>query len=169
MPSSLTMFAGLASQAACKGVKQMSTLRDELNETIKSHKITDLNFLRINDWSWVLKKLADAFLSHGKNSLDNVWLWDSIKEPYKKYKPEDCIKELMLLIDSLASYYLIVTDEDGKYWVLDGKGHAIITALSSSRLFEYYITNKDFSWLLCENHHGIFYIKKTKDSVHANA
>ena len=137
----------------------MNTIRDELNGTINSENIKDIEFLRMNDWQWIIDKLANEFLSHGKQSLERIWLWDSIKEPYTSYQPEDGVEELKSLLDQSESYWFIASDEDGKYWVLEGTGKAIVNVLSETRYFEYYITNKNISWLVCENHHGVMIIK----------
>lgn len=147
----------------------MNTLRDELNEVISSENIQGLEFLRMNDWQWIMDKLAGTFLSHGKQSLDRIWLWDSIKEPYTSYQTNDGIDELNSLLSQSGTYWFIVSDEDGKYWILDGTGKAIIKTLSATRYFEYYITNKEISWLVCENHHGVMVLKGSIGPERENA
>ena len=135
------------------------TLRDELSEVMCSNKIEDLEFLRVNRWQWILEKFAETFLSQGKLSLQRIWLWESVKKPYQYYQAEDTIKELEKILDTYEKYWFIVTDEDGKYWVLEGTGVAIIKVISESRYFEFYITDKMFSWFVCENHHNEIIIK----------
>ena len=147
----------------------MYTIRDELNEVINSGRIQGLEFLRMNDWQWIMDKLANNFLSHGKTSLDRIWLWDSIREPYTNYQPEDGVEELRYLLSESESYWFIASDEDGKYWVLEGTGSSIVNALSETRYFEYYITNKDITWLICENHHGVMVLKGTIEFEHKNS
>ena len=137
----------------------MNTLRDELNKVISTEDIKGLTFLRISEWQWIINKLAENFLSKGKQSLERIWLWDSIKEPYTSYQPEDGVLELKTILSESGSYWFIASEEDGKYWVLEGTGRAIITTLSETRYFEYYITNKEITWLICENHHGIMILK----------
>jgi hypothetical protein len=39
----------------------MNTLRDDLNEVIRTEKIEGIEFVRIHDWQWVLEKLANEF------------------------------------------------------------------------------------------------------------
>lgn len=147
----------------------MNTLRDEINEVISSENIEGLTFLRMNDWQWIMEKLADSFLSHGKKSLDRIWLWDSIKEPYTSYQPDDGIEDLNSLLSQSGAYWFIASDEDGKYWVLEGTGKAIVSVLSETRYFEYYITNKEISWLICENHHGVMVLKGSIEPEQENA
>lgn len=147
----------------------MNTLRDELNDVISSANIEGLEFLRMNDWQWIMHKLTDSFLSHGRQSLDRIWLWDSIKEPYTSYQPENGIEELKFLLSESDSYWFIASDEDGKYWVLEGSGKAIVSALFETRYFEYYITDKELSWLICENHHGVMVLKGPIKSKRENA
>ncbi len=147
----------------------MNTLRDELNEVIGSEKIDALKFLRMNDWQWIMERLANTFLYHGNRSLERIWLWDSIKEPYISYQPDDAILELKALLKPADFYWFIASDEDGKYWVLEGTGKSIIRALSGMRCFEYYITDKEVSWLVCENHHGMMVLKGPIETERANA
>ncbi len=137
----------------------MSTIRDELNRIINAEGLKDIEFVRMNKWRWIIDKLADEFLSQGKQSLKRIWLWDSIKEPCLTYQPEDGLEELKSLLDQSEFYWFIASDEDGKYWVLEGTGKAIVRVLSETRYFEYYITNKKFSWVVCENHHGVMVLK----------
>lgn len=147
----------------------MNTLRDDLNEVINSENISGLKFLRMNNWQWILDRLAEEFLSDGKRSLDRIWLWDSIKEPYQSYQPDNSIEELASLLTDSETYWFIVSDEDGKYWVLEGTGEAIVRVVSDTYYFEYYITDKNISWMICENHHGAMVLKGLNESHKSNA
>jgi hypothetical protein len=137
----------------------MHTLRDEINAVFKNEKIAGIEFVRHNDWQWILKKLANEFLLHGEQNLNNIWLWEVIAEPYTSYQSNNGIDELKALLTPLECYWFIVSDEDRKYWVLDGTGEAIIKVLLEMRYFEYYITNKNMTGLVCENHHNVILIK----------
>ncbi len=147
----------------------MNTLRDDLNEVINSENISGLKFLRMNNWQWILDRLAEEFLSDGKRSLDRIWLWDSIKEPYQSYQPDNSLEELASLLTDSETYWFIVSDEDGKYWVLEGTGEAIVRLVSDTYYFEYYITDKNISWMICENHHGVMVLKGLNESHKSNA
>ncbi len=133
----------------------MKTLRDELNEVIRSENVKGMTFVRLNEWQWVLDKIAETFLVNGKSDLEKVWLWESFKEPYSSYQPENAVRELQCLLNPTEHYFFIASDESGKYWVMEGAGDSIVSLISNSFCFEYYITNKTVSWLLCENHHGV--------------
>jgi len=123
----------------------------------------------INEIDGFSEKLAAKFLSHGKRSLDKIWIWDAIKEPYTSYQPKDGIEELKSFLSESDFYWFIASDEDGKYWVLEGTGRSIVSVLSETRYFEYYVANKDISWLICENHHGVMVIKGSIGSEHKNS
>lgn len=133
----------------------MKNLRDELNQVIKSENISAISFVRLNEWQWVLNKIANTFLVHGEKDLEKIWLWESFKEPYTSFQPENSISELRSLLKTTEKYFFIASDEDGKYWVMEGTGNSIVCLVSNGFCFEYYITNKSISWLLCENHHGV--------------
>jgi hypothetical protein len=133
----------------------MKNLRDELNLIINTENIRGISFVRLNEWQWVLKKIASAFLVRGEYNLGTVWLWEYFKEPYTSFQPESAIVELNGLLNSTEHYFFIASEENGKYWVMEGDGASIICLIKNSFCFEYYIANKSISWLLCENHHGV--------------
>lgn len=133
----------------------MKNLRDELNRVINSENISSISFVRLNEWQWVLNNLANTFLVYGEKDLERIWLWESFKEPYTSFQPENSISELEGFLNATEQYFFIASDEDGKYWVMEGTGASIICLISNSFCFEYYIANKSISWLLCENHHGV--------------
>lgn len=135
----------------------MNTLRDNINETIKCENIIDIDFVRLNHWEWILDKLANAFLSNGKQSLSKIWLWEELKTPYTPLNEKDGWSLLKETLNNDFLYWFIASDEDGKYWVMDGKGASIIRLIENGQCFEYYIIDKKFNWMLCENHHGQIY------------
>lgn len=133
----------------------MKTLRQELDEFIHSKNIDGLKFVGVSHWQWIVNRMAEEFLNEGQQGLKNKWMWDEIIEPCNCFKPEDGIVELNKLLSPGESYWFIASDEDSKFWLMEGTGESIIQTLSEMRYFEYFITDKDLNWLICENQHGV--------------
>lgn len=133
----------------------MKNLRDKINQIINSENIQGISFVRMNEWQWVLSRIASVFLVRGENDLERACLWGSFKEPYTSFQPKDPITELKSLLNTTDRYFFIASEENGKYWVMEGDGTSIASLISNSFYFEYYIADKSISWLLCENHHGV--------------
>ena len=55
--------------------------------------------------------------------------------------------------------WFLAEDKDqkktGSYWLYEGKVGAFSAVIAELPAFEYYLIGKDYSWLLCENHHGV--------------
>ena len=130
----------------------MKNLRNHITETLKESKIEGFEFLRLTDYENVLHSL-EKFLTLGKQNLKDNWLWESFKEEF--CIEGDSLEIIPYLIDSSQSYYFIASEENSKYWVAQGTGEAIQEVIKSMHYFEYYIVDKKFNWLICENHHNI--------------
>lgn len=134
----------------------MTNLRNELNLVISAGNITGISFVRLTKWKWVLNKIANSFLAEGVKDLERFWLWEAFKGVCISSKPESSIDELKCMLNIDERYFFIVSAEDGKYWVMEGKGEAVIRILANGPYFEYYIVDKAITWLVCENHDGVF-------------
>ena len=137
----------------------MNSLRKDINAAINSEGIEGIGFVRLHQWRWVIDAFANAFLERGVLDLEYVWLWEHFKKPCSSHQPEDPIGVLKSLLEPARSYWFIATDEDAKYWVLQGTGDAVVQLLSEMNGFEYYLTDKEMSWFLCETHHGAMLAK----------
>ena len=131
------------------------TLRDDINDAVKSCGISDFEFLRLTKYEALLNKIASQFLAHGKPDLEYIWLWEHFKEPIAKASEQDPFIFLESRLPLNQQFWFIASDEDGKYWVACGKAKSILTVLKEMYLFEYYIIDNKFNWILCENHHGL--------------
>ena len=134
-------------------------LRDSINDAIKTGAIVEIRFVRIHQWQWVLETFAERFLINRKKDLDRSWLWESIVEPYISSQPDNAIDQVRSALQDGSSYWFVASEEDGKYWVLQGSRKGIVTLLSEMHCFEYYILTNNFDSMMCEDHHGVLYIK----------
>jgi hypothetical protein len=131
-------------------------LRDEITSAVKEASISGFQFVRLTEWGQILDRIAERFLKQGRQDLNSIWLWSSFRDPIDTVVPDDTIKHLRTVLDSATSYWFIASDEEGKYWVADATGEAIVRTIEEMYAFEYYICNKGLGWILCENHHNTF-------------
>lgn len=131
-------------------------LRDSINEVLQKASITDFNFVRLTKWEGVLDQMAERFLKNGSRGLGSIWLWESFKEPVTVAQPTDPLGYLNEQLDQRIYYWFLASEENGKYWVAEATGKAIIRVIEDMYGFEYYVANQEMEWIFCENHHSAF-------------
>ncbi len=109
----------------------------------------------------ILNRIADRFLVQGRMDLSCVWLWEHFRNPKFKSTDADSSYDLAEGLSLNESYWFLASEEDGKYWVAESTGKAIIKIVNVMYPFEYYVVERNFGWILCENHHGVFIKSKS--------
>ena len=98
--------------------------------------------------------VAKSFIA----DADKTWWWDSIKQKSLtiSYGNDDCSELLNKLIkNKRAEVLLIVTDEESRPWpVFRGAFSDVSKIISEQRFFEYFITNRECTWLIFDTHHN---------------
>jgi hypothetical protein len=130
------------------------TLRDDINKVIKEADIKGFNFVRLTAYEDLLDRIAEKFFVQGRDGLKYAWLWEQFHEPTMSYNEQDAIKFMDSRLPKDQSYWFLASEESGKYWVAEGTGDGIIQVLKEMYCFEYYIIERKFCWIVCENHHG---------------
>lgn len=131
------------------------SLRDDINEAMKGQANLTFDFVSLHRFQNILDQVAERFLKGGKKNLNKIWLWNEFLNETKSSQPADVFLVLAELLEPLASYWFIASDENGKYWVAESNGISIITVVKEMYGFEYYILDRQMTWILCENHHGM--------------
>jgi hypothetical protein len=131
-------------------------LRDDITQAVGEAGIEGFSFVRLTKWETILNQIAERFLNRGVRDLESIWLWNSFREVVSSSQPEDPIGYLRQQIEPAEVYWFIASDENGKYWVADATGTAIVWTVKEMYGFEYYVVDRHLKWLLCENHHSIF-------------
>ncbi|MFZ2281536.1 MAG: DUF6756 family protein [Prosthecobacter sp.] len=131
------------------------SLRDDINQAIKGQANIAFEFVSLHRFQDILDQVAERFLKRGKRDLNKIWLWNEFRNETGSSQPEDVLSALTEMMEAQTSYWFIASDENGKYWVAESSGSSIITVLREMYAFEYYILDKQMSWILCENHHGM--------------
>lgn len=139
----------------------MSTLsvRHEIEELCKTLHIPKDKLFEVkkNQWRSILDKVEDTFLIKTHYSQGLHWGWNRLKEPnfavgFKTptYKFFDYFKQD-------ENIWFITEDLYDKMWVYEGESNTIFNQVIPElyQLKEYYLVSKKFTWLFCENHHGI--------------
>ncbi len=130
------------------------TLRDDINKAVKKARIKGFSFVRLTAYEDLLGRIAKRFLVKGRDALNYVWLWEHFLGPTVSYNEQDTIRFLDSRLPKDQSYWFLASEENGKYWVAEGTGDGIIQVLKEMYSFEYYIIERKFLWIVCENHHG---------------
>lgn len=133
-------------------------LRDDITKAIAEAGIEGFAFVRLTRWEAILHEIADRFLKGGTSDLRYVWLWSEFREEISAFRPssELAIDYLRGQLEPATSYWFLASDEHGKYWVAEATGEAIVRLIGEMYGFEYYVVDRQFERILCENHHGIF-------------
>lgn len=134
----------------------MKNLRDAINEVLKEHPGIEFRFCRLGQYEAVLDDIAEHFLARGRRDLNQVWMHHSFHEVIATSQPQDIFVELKKRLDEEEIYWFLASEDDGKYWVAEGSGAGIIGVIRKMHDFEYYICDRKMSWILCEDHHGIW-------------
>lgn len=132
------------------------TLRDAITKAVRDESISGFDFVRLTKWEDILNRIANRFLRNGTRDLKSIWLWEAFRDPITSEQSDDPLQWLRNHLDSSADYWFIATEEDGKYWIADATGGAIIRVIEEMYGFEYYVVDRGMNWILCENHHSVF-------------
>lgn len=131
-------------------------LRDEITKAVRDKSIAGFEFVRLTKWDDVLNRIADKFLRSGTRDLMSIWLWENFRDPITSEQSENPQQWLRNYLDPSGDYWFLATEEDGKYWIAEATGGAIIRVIEEMYGFEYYVVDREMKWILCENHHGVF-------------
>jgi Family of unknown function (DUF6756) len=89
------------------------------------------------------------------------WWWEDLSVPAANFEfPRgDGFRFLNLLVPSTEEilWFIIETDQKDSAVVYEGRIGHIQKILEECFAFEYYLVPKDFSWLVCENHHNVVF------------
>ncbi|MGB8355218.1 MAG: DUF6756 family protein [Chthoniobacteraceae bacterium] len=131
------------------------SLRNDITSAIKNQSEIDFEFVRLNRYQEILKRIAERFLAKGCLSLTHIWLWEEFRHTVCNTQPPDVIAAIKQRLLPTERYWFLASEEDGKYWVANATGSGIISTLKEMYPFEYYIVDRTMNWILCENHHGL--------------
>jgi hypothetical protein len=138
----------------------MNNLRTDIAAVIKDNKdpgvfIKEVSYL---DYDGVLDRINTEFLTTNKYG-DASWWWTVYKKlteyciHFRNGNGFEALTELFPLKGE--KYWFIASEENGKYWLYEATIESIQWLIANMYGFEYYIVDKKYKWILCENHHDI--------------
>jgi hypothetical protein len=106
------------------------------------------------------RKLYDELLNCFVNGGDRRWWWEAFKSSFRIEIDGYVLDQLNRMMPDLSQKVLLMIEDNYKpyYPIYDIQPTSIAPLLNECAAeFEYYIISKDFSWLLCENHHDTLF------------
>ena len=141
----------------------MKDLRDAISGVLREPPEIDFRFCRLGRHEAVLDAIAERFLTNGRRDLNQVWLHECFHDITHTCQPPDIFAELLKRLSNDEPYWFLVSEENGKYWVAQGTGAAIIKVIGEMSCFEYYIIDRQMTRILCESHHNMLIEARAKD------
>lgn len=111
----------------------------------------------------ILIKTLNRFTTLGSRGLAVNWWWEDLKGPTAARQPDRGLQALREVLPADARIWLIVEDaptdvprkKNGRHWVIETDVYAALRTLAELHHAEYYLVDRAFEWMVCENHHGV--------------
>ena len=140
-------------------IESMETVKDAIKKAAQTLGLSQEEFAPVPEHESVklYQKLRQRFCT----SPEAYWWWESFREEHSSLYFENG-KGFLKLIE-------ICPDPEEKVWfvaesstfpsfpVYQGTVEAIQRVSGECHPFEYYLINKDYRWLVCENHHDLVF------------
>ena len=138
----------------------MRNLRDDIKKAMKEISLAEnlLKEVSYFEHEEILKRINSQFLT--TNNYDGtIWWWQSYKDlkQYAIHFKDGLAVDMLdkLLPNRATKYWFVASEENGKYWLYESGIEAIKVIIQEMYGFEYYIVDKKYRWILCENHHNM--------------
>jgi len=138
------------------------SLRSDIEEQRKELIIDTSDFSEINlhQYEDILKNIWKSFTKLGHQAKNNFWINHHIENAvsHNPTSEDEVIKILKDIIPLNDKYWFIgqeTKNECPKYWLYEGSLASIISILDNMYLFDFYIVDKKYKWIISEEHHGI--------------
>jgi hypothetical protein len=133
----------------------MCELTDEIDRAVEFLQLTGsvkrLPRAEVEDVNrQVLARFADG------NRLR--WWWEAFTESQSAVFDDGLgYQRISMLVPDAGErcWFIVESQASSSYPVYEASPEEIASILGECFFFEYYIVPKDYSWLVCENHHGV--------------
>lgn len=131
-------------------------VKDEIQNAIQELGLNEAEFNPLGDEAGgcVLKAVVSHFVTSG----DRRWWWEDFRFPSTgvRFTDQRGFERLVKIVpDGMAKVWFIAEDSRPPFFtVYEATPETIQAVIGQCYFFEYYLVAQDFSWLLCENHHG---------------
>jgi len=109
-------------------------------------------------WKTIIRQIFESFANTYRT--DVTWLWNHLKSSREAVQVNCSLKYLGSLVSPASAVWVLFEDWDatkneGNYWLFEGTFGATLAVLNNMHGIEYYIVDRNFTWLIVENHHDI--------------
>ena len=110
----------------------------------------------------LLDRVFDTFTKEGRGGRMRHWLWNDLRKPcFFSAGPHD-LDTLLTLGNPSFQVWLVVEDfcgtkRNAPYWIFEATLGAALETLQNHHLLEFHVVSRDFTWLVGENHHGVWF------------
>ena len=137
----------------------MGTVKDEIKEATQTLGLSEEQFAPVpeNESMKLYQRLRNRFCSFP----DAYWWWESFKAEHSSLHFENgkgFLKLTEICPDPAESVWFVAESSTlPSFPVYEGTVEAIQRVIGECHAFEYYLVNKECSWLVCENHHDVVF------------
>lgn len=120
----------------------------------------EFDSVNIYAWPEIMKKIETKFVIRRNTNTKFNWWWEDLKgEKTSVIFPEDNgWSYLDQLVGKHEKVWFVGCNSKydvTKFYLFQGYVKPIQQVLGEMYPFEYYLINKKYEWMLCENHHGV--------------
>ena len=134
-------------------------LLEEIKGAVRTtNELGAITLLNPRDTEVVIKKIRETFAIES-----SAVLWHKFSSPYAQLDAEGDEEVQAIIEEKFKSYdlvYLVIEDET--YYALDLAPSLVLAFLSECRYVVYYVVDKKFETLLCENDHNQIFLIRTR-------
>ena len=139
------------------------SLRTNIEEIRKELEIPYENFREVKYYFYkdILKQIGEQFTNLGKRATQYSWMNHDLKGDVVSFMPksEEEVPEILKLIISDNSKLWFIgaetKNEQPKYWLYESDLDSAIAIIYNMYLFDFYLVDKKYNWLISEEHHGV--------------
>jgi hypothetical protein len=138
--------------------------RTQLDQVKIAAGVADAEFalVGLHRYGSILLEIVERFTTLGRAGLNELWWWNSFREPKFAWPecPAMCTLVLRQLVPVHEPVWFVAEDwgrhkKRGNFWLYEGRIDAITAILDEAWAFEFYVVSKKLEWLLCQNHHDV--------------
>ncbi len=134
----------------------MSAITVVIDEIDRAIGVLKLNVLKFSSAESVA--IASAAKAKFVNGNPRVW-WLSLHRPYQTFSVEDHTLLDVIPAGTVDVWFMPEYDWDESATVYRTNVESLQRLLNECFLFEYYVLQKDYDWVICANDHDEYYFR----------
>jgi hypothetical protein len=143
-------------------VSSQEDMRSTLASAARDAGCSDAEFSLVSPHRYreVLRQIVARFCRAGDELLDASWLWQHLVGPREAARTDGSLDYLTALLPPAERIWFVAEDwprtkKHGNYWLYETTVEAALRVLAEAHAFELYLSKRDLSWLVCQNHHDV--------------